>query len=73
MPKEVKNYTHMLVNQKLHPVGIKVSKPHTKLTDLKKLPMIDLTKFSNPVLKRAANHQVLTSQAQLKCFLYAIH
>ena len=71
MPKEVKNYTHMLVNQKLHPVGIKVSKPHTKLTDLKKLPMIDLTKISNPVLKRAANHQVLTRQAQLKFLIYA--
>ena len=57
MPKVDKNYTHKLVNQKLYPVGIKSAKLHTKLIDLKKLPMIDLTKFSNPVLKRAANKQ----------------
>ena len=56
---------------KLHPVGIKVAKSYTKLTDLKKLPMIDLTKISNPVLKRATNHQVLTRQAQLKFLIYA--
>jgi hypothetical protein len=53
------------------PVGTKSEKLYAKLIDLKKLPMIDLTKISNPVLNRAVNKQASTRQAQLKFLICA--
>ena len=39
--------------------------------DLKKLPMIDLKKFNDPVLTTGYDQKLLTRQAQLKFLIYA--